>query len=54
VTDSTIEVEYIVKKGAWMRMFLIDLGVFLNVSSPLNLNCDNYEMIALAKDHRNH
>jgi len=38
VTDSTIEVEYIAgsesaTEGVWMRRFLIELGVFPNVSS---------------------
>ena len=50
VTDSTAEAEYIAasgatKEGVWMR-FLIELGVFPNASSPLNLHCDNNGAIA--------
>jgi hypothetical protein len=57
--DSTAEVEYIAasgaaKEGVWMRRFLIDLGVFPNASSPLNLHCDNNRPIAQAKEPRNH
>ena len=59
VTDSTAEAEYIVasgatKEGVWMRRFLIELGVFPNASSPLNLHCDNNGAIAQAKEPRNH
>jgi len=51
VTDSTTEVEYIAasetaKEGVWMRRFLIELGVFSNASSPLNLHCGNNGAIA--------
>ena len=59
MTDSTTEAEYIAasetaKEGVWMRRFLIELGVFLNASSPLNLHCDNNGVIAQAMDPRNH
>jgi hypothetical protein len=59
VTDSTIEAEYIVasesaKERVWIRNFLIELGVFPNASSPLNLYCDNNGAIAQAKEPRNH
>ena len=59
VTNSTIEAEYIaasetLKEGVWMRRFLIELGVFPNASSPLNLHCDNNVAIAQAKEPRNH
>jgi hypothetical protein len=42
VADSTTKAEYIAvskaaKEGVWMRKFLIELGVFPNASSPLNL-----------------
>ena len=45
MTDSTIEAEYTAayestKEGVWMRRFLIELGVFLIASSPLNIYCD--------------
>ena len=59
VTGSTAEAEYIAasratKEGVWMRRFLIELGVFSNASSPLNLHCDNNGAIAQAKEPRNH
>jgi hypothetical protein len=59
VTDSTVEAEYIAasraaKEGVWMRRFLIELGVFLNAFSPLNLHCDNNGAIAQAKEPMNH
>ena len=51
MADSTMEAEYIVvseaaKEGVWIRKFLIELGVFLNASSPLDLYCDNSGTIA--------
>ena len=57
--DSTTEAEYIVaseaaKEGVWIRKFLIELGVFPNASSPLDLYCDNSGAIAQAKEPRNH
>ena len=59
VADSTTEAEYIAaseaaKEGVWIRNFLIELGVFPNASSPLNLYCDNNGAIAQAKEPRNH
>jgi hypothetical protein len=59
VTDSTTEAEYVAasaaaKEGVWMRRFLIELGVFPNAASPLNLHCDNNGAIAQAKEPRNH
>ena len=59
VADSTIEVDYIAaseaaKEGVWIRNFLIELGVFPNASSPLNLYCDNNGAIMQAKEPRNH
>ena len=59
VTDSTTEAEYIAvsaaaKEGVWIRRFLIELGVFPNASSPLNLHCDNNGVIAQAREPRNH
>jgi hypothetical protein len=38
----------------WIRKFLIELVVFPNASSPLNLYCDNNGAIARAKEPRNH
>jgi adenosyl cobinamide kinase/adenosyl cobinamide phosphate guanylyltransferase len=42
VTDSTTEAKYIaasefVKEGVWIRKILIELAVFPNASSPLNI-----------------
>jgi len=59
VADSTTKAEYIVaseaaKEGVWIRNFLIELGVFPNASSPLNLYCDNNGAIAQTKEPRNH
>jgi hypothetical protein len=59
VTDYIAEAEYIAasgatKEGVWMRRFLIELGVFPDVSSPLNLHYDNNGAIAQAKEPRNH
>jgi hypothetical protein len=59
VTDSKTEVEYIAasestKEGVWIRKFLIELRVFPNASSPLNLYCDNNGAIVQAKEPRNH
>ena len=57
MTDSTIEAEYIAaseaaKEGVSIRKFLIELGVFPNASSPLDLYCDNSGAIAQAKEPR--
>jgi hypothetical protein len=59
VADSTTEAEYIAAseaamEGFWIRKFLSELGVFLSVSSPLDLYCDNNGTIAQAKEPRNH
>ena len=59
ITDSTAEAEYITasesaKEGVWMMRFLIELGVFPNTDSPLNLHCDNNGAITQAKEPRNH
>ena len=59
MVDSTTEAEYIAaseaaNEGVWIRKFLIELGVFLNASSPLDLYCDNSWAIAQAKEPRNH
>src|SRR6185437_5064302 len=59
VADSTTEAEYIAtseaaKEGVWIRKFLIELDVFPNASSPLDLYCDNSGAIAQAKEPRNH
>jgi hypothetical protein len=52
VADSTIEAEYIAaseaaKEGVWIRKSLSELGVFLSVSSPFDLHCDNNGAIAV-------
>ena len=55
MADSTTEAKYIAaseaaKEGFWIRKFLIELGVFPNASSPLDLYCNNSGAIAQAKD----
>ena len=42
------------KEDVWIRKFLIELGVFPNASSLLDLYCDNSGAIAQAKEPRNH
>ena len=59
MADSTTEAEYIIasetaKEGVWIRKFLIQLGVFPNASSPLDLYYDNSGAIAQAKEPQNH
>jgi hypothetical protein len=59
VADSITEAEYIAaseaaKEGVWIGKFIFELGVFLSVSSPLDLYCDNNGAIAQAKEPRNH
>jgi len=59
VANSTTEAEYIAaseaaKEGVWIRKFLIELGVFPNASSPLDLYYDNSGAITQAKEPRNH
>ena len=41
------------KEGVWISKFLIELGVFSNASSPVDLYCDNSGAIAQAKEPRN-
>ena len=55
MADSTTEAEYIaaseaVKEGVWIRKFLIELGVFPNASSPLDLYYDNSGANVQAKE----
>ena len=57
LADSTIEAEYIIasetaKEGVWIRKFLIQLGVFPNASSPLDLYCDNSGVLHKQRSHR--
>ena len=59
MANSTTKAEYIAaskagKEGVWIRKFLIELGVFPNTSSPLDLYCDNSGAIAQAKEPRDH
>jgi hypothetical protein len=59
VADSTTEDEYIApsestKEDVWIKKFLIELGVYPNVTRPLNLYCDNNGATAQAKEPRNH
>jgi hypothetical protein len=59
VADSMIEAEYIAtseaaKEAVWIRNFVSELGVVPNVSSPMNLYCDNSGAIVQAKEPRAH
>ena len=59
VADSMTEAQYIAsseaaKEGVWIRKFLIQLGVFPNASSPLDLYCNNNGAIAQEKEPQNH
>jgi Reverse transcriptase (RNA-dependent DNA polymerase) len=50
-SNSTTEIEYIAvseasKKGVWIKKFVIELGVVLSASGPLELYCDNNGAIA--------
>jgi len=45
---------FTINGGTVSWRFLIELGVFPNVSSPLNLHCDNSGAVAQAKEARNH
>ena len=55
MANSTTKAEYIAaseaaKEGVLIRKFLIELGVFPNASSPLDLYYNNSGAIAQAKD----
>ena len=59
MADSMTEAEYIAaseaaKEGVWIRKILIQLGVFPNAYSLLDLYCDKSGAIAQAKEPRNH
>ena len=59
MADSTTEAKYIAaleaaKEGVWIRKFFIELSVFPNASSLLDLYCDNSGAIAQAKEPWNH
>jgi hypothetical protein len=59
VADSTTDAEYIAaseatKEAVWIKNFVSELGVVPSASSPMDLYCDNSEVIAQAKEPRAH
>ncbi|KAG8485844.1 hypothetical protein CXB51_019240 [Gossypium anomalum] len=55
VADSTTEAEYIVvsetvKEAAWIKKFIIELGVVPSISHAIELRCDDNGAIAQAKN----
>ncbi|KAA0026286.1 gag/pol protein [Cucumis melo var. makuwa] len=59
IADSTMEAEYVAtceaaKEAVWLRKFLNDLQVVLNMSKPITLYCDNSEAVANSKEPRSH
>ena len=59
ITDSIIEVEYVAaieaaKEVVWLKKFLFELGVVLQVQLPIILYCESKEAIAQSKDLINH
>ena len=54
-----MEAEYVVaseaaKEAIWLRKFLMKLGVIAKVVDPIILYCDTSEVVAQAKEPRNH
>ncbi|KAA0034955.1 gag/pol protein [Cucumis melo var. makuwa] len=59
IADSTMEAEYVAaceaaKEAVWLRKFLHDLEVVLNMNLPMTLYCDNSGAIANSKEPRSH
>ena len=59
VADSTTEAEYIAaseaaKEVVWMKKFITELGVVLEIENPVPLYCDNTGAVAQAKEPRAH
>jgi hypothetical protein len=55
--DSTVEAEYMAaceagKMRVWIREFIDELGVILNIIDPVQLYYDNIRAIANVKDHK--
>ena len=59
IIDSTIEVKYITaleapKEVIWLKNFLSDLEVVLNIDKPITFYCDNSSAVANSKEQRSH
>ena len=59
IADSTMEAEYVAayeaaKEAVWLREFLKELEVVLNMHEPITLYCNNSGAVANAKEPRNH
>ena len=59
IADSTMEVEYIAaceatKEAVWLKKFITDLEVVLNMDKPIVLYCDNSGAVANSKEPRSH
>ena len=59
VADSTTEAEYIAvseaaKEVVWMKKFISELAIVLEIESLVPLYCDNTRAIAQAKEPRTH
>ncbi|KAA0041564.1 gag/pol protein [Cucumis melo var. makuwa] len=57
ITDSTMKAEYVTaceaaKEAIWLRKFLHDLEVVLNVNLPITLYCEDSETVANSKEPR--
>ena len=55
--DSTTEAEYVAaseasKEAAWLRKFLMELGVVPDAAKPIILYCDNSGAVANSKEPR--
>jgi len=59
IDDSTIEAEYVTaceaaKEAVWLRKFLNDLELFLDMHLLITLHCDNSSAVANSKEPRSH
>ena len=59
IADSTMEAEYVAaceaaKEAVWLRKFLGDLEIILDMDKPLTLYCDNSGAVANSKEPRSH
>ena len=59
ISDSTMEAEYVVaseavKETVWLRNFLRDLEVIINLEQPMVVYCNNSGAVANSKEPRSH
>ena len=59
VANSTIEAEYIAvseatEEAVWMKKFISELGIILEIEGPVPLYYDNTRVVAQAKEPRAH